>query len=146
MFSCFWSWDIFFQQFILWHAVIRRCLIRKSLYSLQKAPKLIGLWRSNQMSQAFDDLFGSDMLSASSIILRCAVLYKEFTCLNHNTCIFWPKRNKHSQCEMFFYGTFFQRISLFCQQCWNCWLWKEIKVLKKTRICDWWNYSLYLLN
>ena len=40
------------------------------------------------MSQAFEYSYGSDMLSASSVILRCAVLYKEFECQNHIVCMF----------------------------------------------------------
>ena len=73
------------------------------------------------MSQAFEYVLASDMLSASSVILRCAVLYEEFKCQNHTVCRFVFVANIantcYSQYVLFFYGSPFQCISLFCQQC-----------------------------
>ena len=41
------------------------------------------------MSKASEYLYGSDILSASSVILRGAVLNKEFKCQNHTVCMFF---------------------------------------------------------
>ena len=70
------------------------------------------------MSQPFENLYASDMLCAFSVILRCAVLYKEFKSQNHTVSMFFVAYiNKHSQYELFFYGFLFQCISLFRQHC-----------------------------
>ena len=67
------------------------------------------------MSQVFEYLYDSDMLSAFSVILRYAVLYTEFKCQNHTVCMSYIETNTvNTSCS--FSSLFFNVLVFVCQK------------------------------